>query len=360
MPSMRAPLDIIHILWYHLPIWGVLGSSHEGETKKMKVLVAAKALEIFEALQRIEDVEYEEALFTGQVYDAISSSQLVIIDYEDLVEHPYDVRMIRELLAESNMRTYSSEEFLLDPAKCVREAEIQPGGMTRLPEKYTMGFVSYSGGTGKTTLAMDAALHFARQTEKQRKASLPVMLVELIYGESALSSILGLEMPHLYDLATKTDLEPMRFKGVTIIPMDYAYCKVLSIDLLRKYLKREMARHVLTIVDSYWPHGLIGAVKEDVDRWFVVATPRLDAIENARKLQEELGAGAGIILNMMDSITDNLALAGMERDLDLPRLDRVDRFEGKLGKQILARAYGPAWQEFEKRAGGFRWPWQRK
>lgn len=325
----------------------------------MKVLVAARALEVFEALQRIEDVEYEEALFTGQIYSAIPSCQLIIIDYEDLVEHPYDVRMIRELLAESNVRTYSSEEFLLDPGKCIREAEIRPGSMTRLPEKYTVGFVSYSGGTGKTTLALDTALHFARQTDKHRQASLPVMLIEFTYGDSALASVLGLEMPHVYDMATKTDVDPMRFNGVTLIPMDYVNCKNLSVDLLRNYIKRQMANHVLTIVDSYWPHGLIGAVKEDVDRWFVVGTPRLDAIVNARKLKEELGSEAGIVLNMMDSVTDNLALAGMERELDLARLDRVDRFEGKLGKQILAQIYGPAWQEFEKRAGKFKWPWRR-
>jgi len=161
----------------------------------MKVLVAAKALAVFEALQRIEDVEYEEALFTGQIYEAIPSSQLVIIDYEDVVEHPYDVRMIRELLAESNVRAYSSEEFLLDPGKCIREAEIRPGSMTRLPEKYTIAFVSYSGGTGRTTLALDTALHFARQTEKHRQASLPVMLIEFTYGESAFASIASSTRP---------------------------------------------------------------------------------------------------------------------------------------------------------------------
>ena len=325
----------------------------------MKVLVAARALDVFEALQRLEDVEYEEALFTGQIYSAIPSCQLIVIDYEDLVEHPYDVRMIRELLAESDVRSYSSAEFLRDPERCIREAEIRPGSMTRLPDKYTVGFVSYSGGTGRTTLALDTALHFARQTRKQRQAGLPALLIEFIYGESALASILGLEMPHLYEMATKTDVEPMVFEGVTVIPMDYDNCKNLSIDLLRSFFGRQMASHVLTIVDSYWPHGLIGAVQESVDRWFAVATPRLDAIENARKLREELGSEVGIIMNMMDSVTDSLALAGLDRDLDLPRLDRVDRFEGKLGKQILGKVYGPAWREFEGRRRRLRMPWQR-
>jgi len=120
-----------------------------------------------------------------------------------------------------------------------------------------------------------------------------------------------------------------------------------------------MANHVLTIVDSYWPHGLIAAVEESVNRWLVVGTPRLDAIVNAKKLQGELGSEACIVLNMMDSITDNLALAGTERALDLARLDQVDRFEGKLGKQILAQIYGPAWKEFEKGTGKFKWPWRR-
>jgi len=329
----------------------------------MKVLVAARALEVFETLQRLEDVEYEEALFTGQIYNAVSTCQLVVIDYEDLVEHPYDVRMIRELLAESNVRSYSSAEFLRNPDRCIREAEVRPGSMTRLPEKYTVAFVSYSGGTGKTTLALDTALHFARRTKRQREAGLPVLLVEFVYGESALASILGLEMPFLYEMATDADVEPMAFEGVTIIPMDYDACKNMSVDLLRSFFRRQMAGHVLTLVDSRWPHGLLGAVEKSVNRWFAVATPRLDAIENARKLtlelQEREKYEASIVMNMMDSVTDSLALAGLERDLDLGRLDRVDRFEGKLGKQILSKVYGPAWREFEARARRFRWPWRR-
>ena len=327
----------------------------------MKVLVATKNLEIFEALQRIEDVESEEALFTGQIYDLISTSDLVIIDYEDLVEHPYDARMIRELLAESEVRAYSSDDFLLDPERCIREAEMRPGSMTRLPEKYVLAFTSYSGGTGRTTLALDTALHFARQTEKQLRTKLPTVLVEFTYGASGLASILGLEMPHLYDLATQTDLEPTKYRGVTIIPMDYDNCRLLSVDLLRKYMKRQMSGHVLTIVDALWPHGLIGAVEEDINRWMIVATPRLDAIENARALKEELGnQSCDILLNQMGGAADGLALAGLERIIDLSRVDRVDRFEGKLGKQILAKVYGPAWDKYERRRRGLRLPWRKK
>ena len=327
----------------------------------MKVLVATKNLEVFEALQRIEEIQSEEALFTGQIYQLLSTVDMVIIDYEDLVEHPYDARMIRELLAESEVQTYSSDDFLLDPQRSIREAEMRPGAMTRLPEKYAIAFASYSGGTGRTTLALDTALHFARQADKQLKAKLPTLLVEFTYGASGLAAILGLEMPHLYDLATQTDLEPSKYRGVTVIPMDYDNCRLLSVDLLRNYMKREMGRHVLTVVDALWPHGLIGAVEDDVDRWLIVSTPRLDAIENARMLKEELGnGGVDILLNQMGGAADGLALAGLDRMLDLSRIDRVDRFEGKLGKQVLAKVYGPAWDKFERRKRGFRFPWQKK
>jgi hypothetical protein len=266
----------------------------------------------------------------------------VVVDFEDLVPHPYTTEMLQGLLTESGIPFVPSEEFLAQPEHWITEARRLRGEITRLPAKKTIAFVSYSGGTGKTTLALDTALHFARRTK------LPTLLAEFTYGQSALAALAGVEMSHLFDLATQPDAKAITWRGVTLVPMDYEHCSDLSIHLLSRYLKEQMAGHVLTVVDSRWPHALIGAVKDEVDDWFVVATPRVDTVENAHKLEAELGPKAAIILNQKGGPVDSLALSGVERALDLPHIRQADRFEGQLGRPILAQAYGPQnWRRYE-------------
>jgi hypothetical protein len=312
----------------------------------MKVLVATKSVPVFEALRTMPDIDSEPALYSDQVVKLIPSAQLVIVDFGDVVEYPYEIGMIQSLLAEAQEKRglawTSSEEFLADPEEWIRRASRSRGGRT-LPDKLTVAFTSYSGGVGKTTLALDMALHFARRTER------PVLLLEFVYGVSALAALSGLEMPFLYDLTSRIDLQPAAFKGVTLIPMDYDNCRLLPPEEFGKYLKKQMAKHVLTVVDTTWPHGLVRSIQEEVDQWLVVASPRLDATENANKLVKELGAKAAFILNMKRGMGDSLALAGMERELELPYVDRVDEWDGKLGKQLLLYVYGPAWREYESK-----------
>ena len=311
----------------------------------MKVLVATKSVSVLEALRAIPGIESEPALYTGQIAKMIPSAQLVIIDFEDIVEYPFEIGMIQSLLAEAQEKRglprASSEEFLTDPEEWLRRASRSRGGR-ELPDKLTVAFASYSGGVGKTTMALDTALHFARRTER------PVLLVEFVYGASALAALTGLEMPFLYDLTSKVDLQPAVFKGVTLVPMDYDNCRLLSPEEFGKYLKKQIAKHVLTVVDTTWPHGLVHSIQEEVDQWLVVATPRLDAVENATKLVKELGAKGTIVLNQKRGSGDSLALTGIERGLDLPYVDRVDQWEGKLGRQLLLYVYGSAWREYEK------------
>ena len=307
----------------------------------MKVLVATPELAVFDAFQGVDGVEYKEELFTGGLYQELPGAQLVIVDFDRLVPHPYSVEMIQELLENSDIPYVSSKEFLAEPDRWILEARRVRGEITGLPAKRIVAFASYSGGTGKTVLSIDTALHFARRTK------LPVLLTEFTYGESALAALTGQEVPHLFDLATQPDAEPAAWKGVTLIPMDYENCRDLSAQLLGRYLKEQMARHVLTVIDCQYPHALLGAIRDDIDQWYVVATPRPDAVENAQKLKEELGRRAGIILNRKGTL-DSVALAGIERTLDLPDVGQADRFEGKLGKLILAQLYGEKnWRRYE-------------
>lgn len=308
----------------------------------MKVLVATKDLGVFDALQGLEGLEYDEALFTGQIYQALPSAQLVIVDFDDLVEHPYSIGMLRGILSDSDVPFVSSEEFLAEPDSWLMEARRLGGESSELPTKRTIAFVSYSGGVGKTVLAMDTAAHFARRTK------LPVCLIEFTYGESAVTALAGADIPALFELATQPDVDPYVWENVTLIPMDYDNSRDLSIQLLGKYIKDVMREHVLTVIDAHYPHALLGAVRDEIDRWYVVSTPRPDTVENAEKLKAELGPKAVVVLNQKGGIGDSLSLSGIERAVELPVVKEADRWKGDLGKKILFHTYGDrTWRAYE-------------
>ena len=319
----------------------------------MKVLVATKDLAVFDALQGIDGLEVDRALFTGQIYDALPGSRLVVVDFDDLVEHPYSVGMLRGVLSDSDVPFVSSEEFLAEPDSWLAEARRLAGDASDLPTKRTIAFVSYSGGVGKTVLAMDTAAHFVR------RCKLPACVLEFSYGESALAARMDQEIPALFELATQPNVEPHKWNGVTLVPMDYDNSRDLSIQLLGKYLKDIMREHVLTVIDSHWPHALIGAVRDEIDRWYVVGTPRPDAMDNAEKLASELGPKAVILLNQKGGLGDSLALQGIQRAIEVPVEREPDRFTGKLGKRVLMHTYGePTWGQYEELT--FMEKWRRR
>lgn len=317
----------------------------------MRVLVATKELAVFDTLQGIPNLDFSSALFTGQIYDALPGHQLVVVDFDDLVEHPYSAAMLRGILSDSDVPFVSSEEFLAEPDRWVQEARARGGEASDLPTKRTIAFVSYSGGVGKSVLALDTAAHFAR------RAKLPVCVLEFTYGESAIAALAGQTIPALFELATQPDIEAALWNGVTLVPMDYDNSRDLSIQLLGKYLKDVVREHVLTVIDVQWPHALIGAVRDEIDRWYVVATPRPDAVDNAQKLAAELGPKAAVVMNQKGGMVDSIALSGVERALELPVVKEADRWSGKLGAKVLMHTYGEGtWGAYEpkKMFSGFR------
>lgn len=336
----------------------------------MKVLAATKALEVLETLSGKEGVELVQALYTGQICDALEGARLVIIDFEDLVPHPRSIDYVKGVLASSNAHVYTSEAFLQQPEYLLEKARQEAGEITRLPDKMVIALVSYSGGTGKTTLAIDTALHFARRTRK------PVFLTEFVYGKSSLTALTRLDMPHLFELATQVGVEATQWEGVTLAPMDYDYGSLLTRDVLSNYLNRQLQNHVLSVIDARWPHALLDVVADAVDLWLIVTSPRADALENAEKLKAELEERLGqaaeptgsampypsagprwdrrpvrtaIVLNQKGGLVDSLALAGTHFDLELGRIAQPDgRWDGRLGRQILGLVYKDSWKQFER------------
>ena len=311
-----------------------------------ETLVATRNLAVFEILDQ-KGVEYRVGLYTYEICEALPTVRLVIMDAEDVVPLKYDVSVITGMLAQQEISSCTSEQFLQDPDFWLRVVETSGKRGAHIPPKRTIAFVAYSGGTGRTTLALDTALRFAWATESNVEK--PALLAEFTYGVSALRSLTGMDMPSLYDLVTREveDIKPAVFRNVTLIPMDYDTARDLSAEMVREYLKRQMSQHILTVVDTQWPHGLIQAVRDQVDRWLIVTTPRVDAVANAEKLAKELGEKVAIVLNQKGGLADSIALSNLEKDLELPRISRPDAFDGKkLGEEVLRWLYGKqAWTQ---------------
>jgi hypothetical protein len=314
----------------------------------MKVLVATTSVEALSHLQGQNGLTVQPALYADQVAEALAAKdapRLVIVDWGDVVLDSYPVQQIKERLLQLQLTgtvCLSSPEFLAQPERYLKTVRENARDDAALPlGRQCLAFVSYSGGTGKTTLALDTARHFARRARQ------PVLLVEFTYGHSALNALTGRKLPSLYELATQLAEAPANWQGVSLIPMDYANCQDLSVTLFGQYLKRQMAAHDLTVVDSAWPHGLLGAIAAEVDRWLVVTTPRRDALANARRLKAELGDKATVVLNRHER-ADGLDLAGLGEPWELPQVGNAGRLEGDLGKRILTQVYGVVnWREYE-------------
>jgi len=316
---------------------------------EMQVLVATKERQVFHAFgPRVEPLA---VLDTRGIYEALPKTQLAIVDDEDLIAHPFSVAFIRKLLEAAPLRCCTSAEFLASPEAYLGATAPLRDIYKPLPKR-TIAFTSYSGGTGKTSFALDTALRLVNRSK--RHLQLPVAVFEFTYGGSALGALLGEVKPYLYDLVVQRELEPRCFQGITLYPMDYENVRLLSPEQVQEYCHEQMTHHLLTIIDTIWPHGLASAIGNEVDLWVVLTTPRIDAIENATRLQQEITSTYGenkaiIVVNQMDGLASRLALLGTRHDLEVPLIQRPEIFfDGRLGKEILSYTYGPQWREYQK------------
>jgi hypothetical protein len=323
----------------------------------MKVLVATKERQVFDLLNAATGVEAIAALDTRRIYEAIPDTQLAIVDYDDLIEQPFSRDFIRKLLALASspdvgrLQECNSAEFIASPQTYLK-ANIPVRPSYQLPPKRTIVFTSYSGGTGRTSLSLDTALEFVAQTKK-RQFQLPAAVLEFTYGHSALTALVGEMRPSLFELISQPEIEPPQFQGVTLYPMDYDTVRSLPSEQVERYYRQQIAHHVLTVIDTTWPQSYVVALGNIVDLWIVLTTPRVDAVENARKLYHDLALEYGedkvrIAVNQMGGLAASLALMGLRRDLVIPRVPQgATFFEGRLGREVLRHVYDSVWKEYE-------------
>jgi hypothetical protein len=251
-----------------------------------------------------------EVRTTDGLNGLLSQAQLVVLDAADLPPVAVDAGCIEQLMRDAALPCVDSTGFLSDPDRWIAEARSFAGDLRSLPPRLVTFTSLDAGGVGKSTLALNLALGFARRT------GLPVALVELSHARSSLLARLaaqGFVRPPVdaYTLATQ-GAEPGVWRdgrqSLTVVPMEGETMPLLSAEVFRDLLLRLRSQHVLTVVEGGQPHRLWNPVQEVADHVFVVAAAsRVDTMANARALAEELRGPSGaskvsIVLNQASSL----------------------------------------------------------
>ncbi len=310
----------------------------------VRVLVATSQAEVHAALESIAPYQALEAVTTRGVYHALSNAQLAIVEIERLIEEEIARETLVEILNRSPLPWTTPEGFLADPLTWRAHALAAAGNFHSFPPA-TAALTSYSGGVGKTTLSLDAAVHFASRTK------LPTAVVEFPYGPSALRVITGVtEGAGFVDGAHNDHVKFPSWRGVTLVTVNYNDVGgILKPDEVAHCFARIQAAHVLTLVDSEYPHPWLEMIAPQMNTFIIVAAPRADAWNNAAALKQgmqrtpDVYRHSQVVFNLVEGWGDRLTQMGLERTMDLPRIKNPERLDGRLGMHLLKAVY-PYWR----------------
>ena len=310
----------------------------------VRVLVATSQVAVHEALETIALYQATEAVTTRGVYHALPKVQLAIVEIESLIEEEVPRGTLVEILNRSHVPWTTPDGFLAEPMTWRAHALAASGNFQSFPPA-TTALTSYSGGVGKTTLSLDAAVHFASRTK------LPTAIVEFPYGPSALRVITGTtDGAGFVDVVHNERAQLPTWRGVTLVTVNYNDVGgLLKPEEVVQCFERIQAAHILTIVDSEFPHPWLEIIARYIGTFIIIAAPRADAWNNAAALKQwmerapETFAQSQVVFNLVDGWGDRLTQMGLARTMDLPRIKNPERLDGRLGTQLL-RAIYPYWR----------------
>ena len=310
----------------------------------VRVLIATSQAEVHAALESIAPYQAREAVTTRGVYHALPKAQFAIVEIESLIEEEIARATLVDILNRSSLPWTTPEGFLADPLTWRAHALAAAGNFQSFPPA-TAALTSYSGGVGKTTLSLDAAVHFASRTK------LPTAVVEFPYGPSALRVMTGVtDGASFVDVAHIDDVNLPSWRGVTLVTVNYNEVGgILKPEEVVQCFDRIQAAHILTLVDSEFPHPWLEIIARQIGSFIIVAAPRADAWNNAAALKQgmqrmpDVYRHSQVVFNLVEGWGDRLTQMGLERTMDLPRIKNPERLDGRLGMQLLKAVY-PYWR----------------
>lgn len=314
---------------------------HKNERRDNQLVVLLAAADpnpaILQLLSHEQNIRLKEAFTTQGLIQELPETNLVIrgsLIEVSAISHD----LVQRTLEMSRLPVVSIEEFLAAPEEWIGRARLSSATkLSFLPPKQ-LNIVNWSGGVGKTTLAMTVCKRFVDQT------GLPAALLELSMGGSALQARISPELPEFFTIATgKT--EPATWNGVNLYPMDGRSMEVLWGDdpvKVQEFVSNIRKKHTLFVVDCFPGHPLFpflnGASSAAIS--IVTTTPRNDAVMQAKRLLKEVAQPAYLVMNMTRSLADQ---AGAGADLSLPYNERwAEGLDARLADPLLALVY-PGW-----------------
>jgi len=315
-----------------------------GHGAAVRVLIATTRPDVYAALDRIAPYESREAVTTRGVYAALPQVQLAVIDLDALLEDEIAPATLFDILNRAGIPWTDPDGFLTDPVRWRGHARACAGDFQSFPPTCA-AVTSFSGGVGKSTLTLDTAAHFAARTR------LPTAVIEFPHGPSALRALTGVtDGLGFVDVGHRENAALPAWRGVTLVTVNYHEVgPILKPDEVVQRFERLRKAHVLTLVDSEYPHPWLDLVASQIATFIVVGAPRADAWHNATVLSQtmaqatDLYARHQVVFNMVDGWRDRLTQMGLRRALDLPRVKDPERFTGLLGRQLMRVIY-PYWK----------------
>lgn len=304
------------------------------------VLVADQnpSLEVLNLLARQSQVEVREAFTTRGLLAALSGANLVIVGSLILSEG-VSREILSSTLDRAQVPVVSPEDFLQQPEDWLARGRLVHQRQVQYLPPRQVNLVNWAGGVGKTTLAMAVTRRFSRST------GLPVALLELSLGGSALHARISPDLPGFYDIATG-QAKPGQWEGVDLYPMDGRSIQVLldqEPERVQQVLADIQRQHTLFVVDAFPGHPLWPGLNPDQAHVFtiIVTSPRDDAVLQARQLKADLGRRSLVCLNMARGLADRVE-SGV--DIFLPYKESWALSQDRrLADPLLAQVY-PGWR----------------
>jgi hypothetical protein len=274
-----------------------------GHEAGLSILVASAQprLDVIETLALQSNLQVKEAFTTRGVLQNLPGTQLVVLD-SVLPVAEASLEVLVRALEMSGIPQTSADGFLADPGEWLGRARLASARQISFLPARQINLVNWSGGVGKTTLAMAICKRFVERT------GLPAALLELSMGGSALHARISGDLPEFYAIATHKE-DAQLWHGVSLYPMDGRTIDVLwneDPEGVRRVLAEIRKAHTLFVVDCYPGHPLFPEVTQNVPGLvnLVVTSPRDDALLQARRLMTEMGSQAYLVLNMTRSLAE--------------------------------------------------------